>query len=160
MTTNAILIAVAIFLAGLLVGAVFGRHLARREGRRDRLADQLRAREEKLQIYEREVEEHFRRAAALTDDLGRAWQDLQQHLASSADQLASTELAQRFTTSSAAHPAGADPQPPRDYAPSQGLLRGKPRAVADQAGKGSAGIAGTITPLPTISDDDPTLKVG
>lgn len=157
MTTNAILIIVAGFLAGLLAGTTLGRRLARREGRRDRLADQLRSREEKLQIYERQVEEHFRRAAALTDELGRAWQDLQHHLASGADQLASTELAQRFTAPGAARSSGADPQPPRDYAPSQSLLRGKPRVVADPAGKASTG---TITPLPIAGDDDPTLKVG
>ena len=120
----------------------------------------MRSREEKLQIYERQVEEHFSRAAALTHELGRAWQELQHHLASSADQLAGTELAQRFTVPGTTRAAGADPQPPRDYAPSQSLLRGKPKAVADQAGKASTGIAGTITPLPAISDDDPTLKVG
>lgn len=157
MTTNAILIIVAGFLAGLLAGTTLGRRLARREGRRDRLADQLRARDEKLQIYERQVEEHFGRTAALTDELGRAWQDLQQHLASGADQLVSAELAQRFTAPGAARSSGADPQPPRDYAPSQGLLHSKPRAVAGPAGKASAG---TITPLPMAGDDDPTLKVG
>lgn len=157
MTTNAILIIVAGFLGGLLAGVALGRRLARREGRRERLADQLRAREEKLQIYERQVEEHFRRAAVLTDELGRAWQDLQHHLASGADQLASTELARRFAVPDTARSSGADPQPPRDYAPSQGLLRGNPRAVAEQQGKAATG---TSAPLHLISDDDPTLKVG
>lgn len=157
MTTNAILIIVAGFLAGLLAGVALGRNLARREGRRDRLADQLRAREEKLQIYERQIEEHFSRAAALTDELGRAWEDLQHHLAGGADQLASTELARRFAVPGTARSSGADTQPPRDYAPSQGLLRGNPRAVAEQQGKAATG---TSAPLHMISDDDPTLKVG
>jgi uncharacterized membrane-anchored protein YhcB (DUF1043 family) len=157
MTTNAILFIVAGLLAGLLAGTVLGQRLARRESRRDRLADQLRSREEKLQIYERQVEEHFRRAVALTDELGRAWQDLQHHLAGGADQLVSTELAQRFAVPGAARSSGADPQPPRDYAPSQGLLRGKPKAVVDPAGKTATA---TVTPLPMMSDDDPTLKVG
>lgn len=157
MTSTAILITVVGFLAGLLAGVALGRNLARREGRRDRLADQLRAREEKLQIYERQVEAHFSRAAALTDELGRAWQDLQHHLAGGADQLASTELARRFTAPGTARSSGADTQPPRDYAPSQGLLRGSPKAVAEQQDKASTG---TIAPLQLISDDDPTLKVG
>ncbi|MFZ2207501.1 MAG: DUF1043 family protein [Porticoccaceae bacterium] len=157
MTTNAILITVAGFLAGLLAGVALGRNLARRAGRRDRLADQLRAREEKLQIYERQVEEHFSRAAALADELGRAWQDLQHHLAGGADQLASTELARRFAAPGTAGSSGADTQPPRDYAPSQNLLRGNPKAAAEQQGKA---YAGTIAPLHRASDDDPTLKVG
>lgn len=157
MTSIAILITVVGFLAGLLAGVALGRNLARREGRRDRLTDQLRARDEKLQIYERQVEEHFSRAAALTDDLGRAWRDLQHHLTDGADQLASTELARRFATPGTARSSGTDTQPPRDYAPSQNLLRGNPKAAAEQQGKA---YTGTVAPLHRASDDDPTLKVG
>ncbi len=69
----------------------------------------------------------------------------------------STELARRFAVPGTAHSSGADTQPPRDYAPSQGLLRGKPKAVAEQQGKASPG---TTAPLHMIGDDDPTLKVG
>jgi uncharacterized membrane-anchored protein YhcB (DUF1043 family) len=162
MTTTAILIALGGFLVGILAGLILGRYPVRRDRGHNRLADQLRVREEKLQVYERQVAEHFSRTAALADDLGRAWQDLQHHLADGAGQLTSTELARRFsavgTSRSSAVDTNGIPQPPRDYAPSQDLLRRGPKAVAEQhSGKDPAG---TIATRHMANDDDPTLKVG
>jgi uncharacterized membrane-anchored protein YhcB (DUF1043 family) len=159
MTVTAILVALAGLLAGVLAGVALGRGLARREGRRDRLADQLRARDEKLQIYEQQVIEHFARAAALAEDLGRAWQELERHLADGAGRLANPELARRFTAAGGQHPPGTldasgMPQPPRDYAPSQGLLRNDPEPTPGRT------PGAVVTPLHRAGDDDPTLKVG
>lgn len=159
MTITAILVTLAGVLAGLLAGVALGRNLARREGRRDRLADQLRARDEKLQVYEQQVIEHFARAAALAEDLGRAWQELERHLGDGAGRLANPELARRFAPagdprSPTTLDASGVPQPPRDYAPSQGLLRND---LEPTPGRTPGAV---VTPLHRTGDDDPTLKVG
>lgn len=155
MTITAIAVALAGALVGLPAGVALGRHLARRESRRDRLADQLRARDEKAQIYEQQVIAHFARAAALSEEMRQAWQELERHLADGAGRLADPELGRRFAggTPRTLDPSGV-PQPPRDYAPSQGLLRNDPEPTPGRT------PAAVVTPLHRTGDDDPTLKVG
>lgn len=155
MTQAAIPLALAALLVGLLAGIALGRRLAARSGAGGRLADQLRSRDQRLQVHERQVAEHFERTAALTEALDQAVGELRGHLAAGAGNLVNAELGRRIAAGAAGtKPSEQDVTPPRDYAPSQGLLRGE-RPAAERAGKGSP------APLQLVGDeDDPTLKVG
>jgi len=155
MTPAAILLPLAALLVGLLAGIALGRRLAARSGAGGRLADQLRSRDQRLQVHERQVAEHFERTAALTEALDQAVGELRGHLAAGASNLVDAELGRRIAGETASAQSSArGVTPPRDYAPSQGLLRGE-RPEAERSGK-----AGTA-PLQLVGDeDDPTLKVG
>ena len=155
MTQAAILLALAALLVGLLAGIALGRRLATRSGAGGRLADQLRSRDQRLQVHERQVAEHFERTAALTEALDQAVGELRGHLAAGAGNLVNAELGRRIAAGAGgARPSEQGATPPRDYAPSQGLLRGE-RPEPERAGKTGA------APLQLVGDeDDPTLKVG
>ncbi|MFZ5653444.1 MAG: ZapG family protein [Pseudomonadota bacterium] len=150
MPPTELLLIIGALLVGLAAGAALGRALARRADARLRLSDQLRSRDQRLQLYEREVREHFERTAQLSEELDRTLEQLRQHLARGAGKLAGEELGRRIAGSAPQQPL----EPPRDYAPSSGLLRGDP-PTAERTGPERA------RPLQLVGeDDDPTFKVG
>lgn len=156
MTQAAILMALGALGIGLLAGLILGRRLAASSGADRRLAELLRTREQRLQIQERQLAEHFERTATLTDALDHAMEELRSHLAAGAGNLVNVEMSRRIAPRASNHQAELNLEAPRDYAPSQGLLRGeRPEAKLERAPSAPA------KPLQLVGDeDDPTLKVG
>lgn len=156
MTQAAILMALGALVAGLLTGILLGRRLAARAGADRRLADLLRTREQRLQVQERQLAEHFERTAALTEALDQAMEELRGHLAAGAGNLVNAELGQRMAPRGSGRQPEFNFEPPRDYAPSQGLLRGeRPDAKSERT------ATAATKPLQLVGDeDDPTLRVG
>lgn len=154
MTETAILMALGALVAGVLAGIFLGRRLAAQAGAEGRLAEQLRSRDQRLQVHERQVADHFERAAALTDALDQAMEELRRHLAAGAGDLVNAELAQRIAPRGSGRQPEFSFEPPRDYAPSQGLLRGERPDVKSER-------TAAAKPLQLVGDeDDPTLRVG
>lgn len=153
MIPTPLLIAIAALLIGLAAGVALGRALARRADSHQRWSDQLRSRDQRLQLYEREVGEHFERTAQLCAELDTALAQLRQHLASGAGKLAGEELGRRIAGPAPGRQPEPHLEPPRDYAPSSGLLR-EPAAPERTAPE-------RTQPLQLVGeDDDPTFKVG
>ena len=152
MTQTGIFLAVAALLVGLIAGIALGRTFARRAGPQVRLSDQLRTRDQRLQLYERQVAEHFERTAQLSAELDRALDQLRDQLAAGADKLVGEDLGNRIARrSGAGRGPGSEIQPPRDYAPNRppsGDARPAPESASDRS------------QLQLVEDEDPTYRVG
>lgn len=155
MTEIGILTTLGALLIGLILGTALGRILARRAGPHLRLSDQLRTRDQRLQLYERQVVEHFERTALLTAELDRSLDQLRDHLAAGASTLAGEEIGNRIAQGACAgRGAGPNLQPPRDYAPNRTPSGGEPNGSKDD-------VANRGSQLQLVGeDDDPTYKVG
>lgn len=152
MTQTAIFLAVAALLLGLLVGMTLGRISARRTGSRERLSDQLRTRDQRLQLYERQVAEHFERTAQLSAELDRALDQLREQLAAGADKLVGEDLGNRIARRGDGRGPAPEIQPPRDYAPTRkASAAARPAAESTPADRSQ---------LQLVEDDDPTYRVG
>lgn len=151
MTQTAIFLAIAALLLGLIAGVALGRMSARRAGPRVRLSDQLRTRDQRLQLYERQVAEHFERTAQLSTELDRALDQLRNQLAAGADKLVGEDLGNRIARRGDGRGPAPEIQPPRDYAPSR-QASGDARPAPESTPDGSQ--------LQLVEDDDPTYRVG
>lgn len=152
MTQTAIFLAIAALLLGLIAGVALGRMSARRAGPRVRLSDQLRTRDQRLQLYERQVAEHFERTAQLSTELDRALDQLRNQLAAGADKLVGEDLGNRIARRGDGRGPGPEIQPPRDYAPNR-KASGDARPAAESA-------TADRSQLQLVEDDDPTYRVG
>ena len=192
MDTSTLLAISVALVVGLLVGIVLTRALSSPLKQRKQLGEELRQAREKQELYERDIAEHFVTTSSLVNNLTESYRNLHQHLATSAETLVSPELNHDLLAPSTSQleldigqlPAldTDTPEPPKDYAPSQGVLnesygldsqsslatnaritgqdkeKDKPQlsVVARDAGDATDSAA-TLT---RDDNDDPTLKVG
>ncbi|MEH6639157.1 MAG: DUF1043 family protein [Porticoccaceae bacterium] len=176
MDSSSILIVVAALVVGLLLGMLLTRGLSSPVKQRKQLGEELRQAKEKQEVYEREVAEHFVKTSGLVNNLTESYRHLHQHLASSAETLANPDLSDSLLTPKVTQleldieqlPAldATMPEPPRDYAPSQGVLNedyGLDKStspVAHGAENDKPQLSVVNNDTAEIENDDPTLKVG
>ncbi|MBQ0798414.1 MAG: DUF1043 family protein [Porticoccaceae bacterium] len=176
MDSSSILIVVAALIVGLLLGILLTRGLSSPLKQRKQLGEELRQAREKQQLYEREVAEHFVKTSGLVNNLTESYRHLHQHLAASAETLANPNLGDGLLAPKVTQleldieqlPAldATMPEPPRDYAPSQGVLNegyglDKPASpVKNAAEKDKPQLSVVNSDTAEVESDDPTLKVG
>lgn len=172
------LLVLSALLVGLLLGALLTRQLSSPLKRRKQLGEELRKAREEQAIYERKVAEHFVKTSELVNNLTESYRDLHQHLAASADTLANPEFSQGLETPRANQleldigqlPSleNTAPEPPKDYAPSQGVLDenyglNKPAETDNQSTEQEQDkpqLSVVSKDATNSHTDDPTLKVG
>lgn len=130
----------------LVVGAVIGFFISRRvtASNPERTQQRLDELQERFDDYQTNVVSHFNTTATLVSRLTQSYQDVQEHLADGADQLALDELTRERLLESLrvdATPSSSrerlsppkNSEPPRDYAPKD-KDKGKPGTLDETFG--------------------------
>jgi len=172
---SSLLTMAAALLVGLLLGVLLTRRLSSPIKQRKQLGEELRRAQEKQAVYEREVAEHFVTTSELVNQMTDSYRNLHQHLATSAETLTDPSLNPDLLTPAVSQlelDIGQLPAldtdsagPPKDYAPSQGVLNenyglSEPTARDERVTETSKPQLSVVSDTAEALDDDPTLKVG
>lgn len=176
---NSSALVLSALLIGLLMGFLLSNRLSASAKQRKQIGDKLRQAKEEQAIYERKVAEHFVRTSDLVNNLTESYRSLHQHLASGADTLAGPNVSQdqgiakadqlELDISNLPSLEATEPEPPKDYAPSQGVLDesyGLNKASSAEQSKADENkdkpqlSVVSNDEIDSQKDDDPTLKVG
>lgn len=156
----------------LVLGAVLGFVLARtihpEEQRRKTLESQLEKARLELKEYQQAVTSHFLETSAKVSDLTQSYRHLHEHLASGAMHLANPDISRQLIEAGygklAPPPSNKPgyieetPEPPKDYAPENGVLR-EDYGLRDERAK-LTGYPGAVDVDFEDDERDPTLKTG
>jgi uncharacterized membrane-anchored protein YhcB (DUF1043 family) len=144
------LIGIGCLALGVVLGAIFANRLNTSPSRIRELENQVKSLEERHEQYKGDVSEHFNVTADLVQQMTQSYRDVYQHLAIGAQDLCSTEVANRllpvgsdavFENTARDEPVGIGP--PKDYAAKQkpdqkgalseefGLEKTRPEAQSD-----------------------------
>lgn len=171
MSTTLILACLFCFVLGAVLGFLLTRTLHPREQQRKELEQQLEKTRDELKQYQQAVTSHFLETSSKVNSLTESYRSLHEHLASGAMHLASPEISRQLIeagygklgapaggygeTSDSIEPA---PQPPKDYAPDNGVLS-EDYGLKDEK-PGTIQFPGNMGSNFDTDESDPTLKTG
>ena len=156
MDETTILVAIACLAVGLVVGSLLTRTLSPQEKKRRDLETRLRAREEELGSYRRDVSDHLLKTSELIRELNQSQRQLGEQLTRSALQLSTPEVCdqvQETAFTGLARDPGTHVLPetpreaPKDYAPGGGTL-------SEEYGLRESAEPGVTRGIPTVEDVD------
>lgn len=107
---------------GMVLGAILTNRLNNSPSRVRELEGQVRALEQRHEQYKDDVSDHFNVTAELIQQMTQSYKDVYQHLATGAQDLCSTEVANRLLPTGRDAVFDAHPEefvglgPPKDYA--------------------------------------------
>jgi uncharacterized protein len=147
------LVAIGCLTIGVVMGVVVASRLSASPSRVQELENQIRNLKDSQQEYRDSVSDHFGMTAELVHHMTESYREVYQHLASGAQDLCSTEVANKLlpADSDAVFETNSTPEessgliPPRDYAAKQrpdqkgalaedfGLEKGKPSSEEEEA---------------------------
>lgn len=172
-TLTSILIAVAFFLIGAAVGRLFTKNVDQGDKSVRDIEKKLEKSEQKLKRYQQEVTEHFVAVSHLTTNVAQSFNQIHEHLATSAIRLASPEVGRQLLKSGGSdlNMFDSDGNPliniddievPRDYAPSVpgGVLSEGYGLSENDADKDQPASAANSLDSDDEDESDPTQRAG